>query len=319
MSDIVSPNPFRALDRDGIPAPGALAYFYLSGTTTPQIVYSDQAGTVPHPVPLEADSLGVFPPIYSAVALRCTVTDASGTTLPGYPVDPVPIIPTGSGASQITFEPTGDIPETDVQAAIERVQQNLVEPLLDGGIGVTGNAPTLADIDATDTPSGAYRYTTGATGTFPAGVTAAAGGTIRLWRETAAEAVMELVARGSNVTWVRTMTASVWGAWQRMPLDSTATGRSILASGSVAAVRAFIDAPAAPKSGGFPGQWVLINPGLGVTAVVPGTPDQTWAYFVMGLNTGTVFTTLANVAAGGSVITGVSPGNNITGFAWRVS
>ena len=319
MSDIVSPNPFRALDRDGIPAPGALAYFYLSGTTTPQIVYSDQAGTVPHPVPLEADSLGVFPPIYSAVALRCTVTDASGTTLPGYPVDPVPIIPTGSGASQITFEPTGDIPETDVQAAIERVQQNLVEPLLEGGIGVTGNAPTLADIDATDTPSGAYRYTTGATGTFPAGVTAAAGGTIRLWRETAAEAVMELVARGSNVTWVRTLTGSVWGAWVRMPLNSSTVGQTILTASSVSDVRAYIDAPATPKNSAGAGQVVPINPGLGVTAVVPGTAGQMWFYFVIGLNSGTVFTFLTAVAAGGTTITGVSPGNNIVGFAWRVS
>lgn len=214
MSDIVSINPSRPTDRDGLTVPGALAYFYLSGTTTPQEVYTTAAGDVAHPIPLEADANGVFPPIFSAVALKCTVTDASGNVLPGYPVDPVAIIPTGSGASSITFEPTADIPETNVQSAIERVQLNLVDPLLAGGIGVTGNADTLANIDATNTASGAYRFTTGATGTFPSGVTAADGGTIRLWRETAAEAVMELVARGSTATWQRTLTGSTWGAWQ---------------------------------------------------------------------------------------------------------
>jgi hypothetical protein len=213
MSDIVNFQPIRALDRDGIPVAGALAYFYLSGTTTPQVVYTSAALDVAHPSPLVADSRGVFPPVFSALALRCTVTDASGVTLPGFPIDPVATISTGSGADQVSFAPTGDIPETNVQAAIERVQLNAVAPLLAGGIGVTGNADTLADIDATNIASGAYRYTTGAAGTFPAGVTAADGGTIRLWRETAAEAVMELVARGSNVTWVRTLTGSAWGAW----------------------------------------------------------------------------------------------------------
>ncbi|MGR3525057.1 MAG: hypothetical protein ACU0CT_03545 [Paracoccaceae bacterium] len=213
MSDIVDLSPNRPLDRDGITVPGALAYFYLSGTTTPQEVYTTAAGDVAHPIPLEADAEGVFPPIFSAVALKCTVTDASGNVLPGYPVDPVAIITTGSGAVQISFEPTADIPETNVQSAIERVQLNLVAPLLAGGIGVTGNADTLANIDATTTASGAYRFTTGATGTFPSGVTAADGGTIRIWRETAAEAVMELSQRGSSATWQRTLAGSVWGAW----------------------------------------------------------------------------------------------------------
>lgn len=224
MSDIASFQPIRALDRDGIPAPGALAYFFQSGTTTPQVVYSDEALSVAHPSPLEADSQGVFPPVFSDVALRCTVTDASGTTLPGFPIDPVLTSSTGSGASQVSFVPTGSIPETNVQAAIERVQANLVAPLLAGGIGVTGNANVLSNIDATNTASGAYRFDNTSTGTFPSGVTAAGGGTIRLWRETAAEAVMELVARGSNVTWVRTMTGSAWGTWVRIPTTLAALG-----------------------------------------------------------------------------------------------
>jgi hypothetical protein len=134
-------------------------------------------------------------------------------TLPGFPIDPVATISTGSGADQVSFAPTGDIPETNVQAAIERVQANLVAPLLAGGIGVVGNADTLANIDATDIPSGAYRYTTGAAGTFPAGVLASSGGTITLWRQTANAAVMYLVGSGRNVTWTRALSGGTWGAW----------------------------------------------------------------------------------------------------------
>lgn len=318
MSDIVSFNPIRALDRDGIPAPGALAYFFLSGTTTPQEVYTTAAADVAHPIPLEADSQGVFPPVFSAVALRCTVTDADGVTLPGFPVDPVAIIPVGSGASQVTFDPTGDIPETNVQAAIERVQANLVEPLLAGGIGVTGNAETLPNIDATNIASGAYRFATGTTGTFPAGITAAGGGTIRLWRETAAEAVMELVGRGRSATWVRTLTGSAWGAWQQAPLDSSATGRSILTAANAAAVATIIGNPTKPQAGSGAGQWTQVGAAVNTAVVLPS--GGRWAFFVLSTNTTSnqILAYNVGVADGGTTIVGASPTAINNGFAWRV-
>lgn len=323
MSDIVSPNPFRALDRDGIPAPGALAYFFLSGTTTPQVVYTTQALDVAHPIPLEANSQGVFPPVFSAVALRCTVTDSSGTTLPGYPIDPVPIIPTGSGAAQVTFEPTADIPETNVQSAIERVQANLVAPLLAGGIGVTGNATPLTNIDATNTASGAYRFETGATGTFPSGVTAAGGGTIRLWRETAAEAVMELNPRGSNVTWVRTMTGSVWGAWVRMPatlatLDVTATAAELnLLDGLT---RSFSGDGYTFLPGGLLVQWGAYSIGGGggasdaVTFPIPFPTALRAAYVGSNGGASNMIGTTSRTNSGMSVIKGAGDVDARTGF-----
>lgn len=320
MSDIVSINPSRPTDRDGLTVPGALAYFYLSGTTTPQEVYTTAAGDVAHPIPLEADAEGVFPPIFSAVALKCTVTDASGNVLPGYPVDPVAIIPTGSGASSITFEPTADIPETNVQSAIERVQLNLVAPLLAGGIGVTGNAPLLANIDATNTASGAYRYEAGASGTFPSGVTAAAGGTIRLWRETAAEATMELSPRGENHTWQRTLTSSSWGLWQKMPLDSSSAGRVLLTAADAAAQRTALQVPPIPTSSTGAGQFVVLNPGVAADLVLPA--GGVWAYFYMtfvvstGVNN---FVTAAGTAAGGTTVIGGTTNLAFLGFAWRVS
>lgn len=314
MSDIVAFSPVRALDRDGIPAPGALASFTLSGTTTPQPVYTDGTLTVAHPDPLEADANGVFPPVFSAVALRCTVTDADGVTLPGFPVDPVTIIPTGSGADQITFTPTGSIPETDVQAAIERVQANLVAPLLAGGIGVTGNTDILASLNATNIPSGAYRFDGTTAGTFPAGVVASGGGTVTLWRETATEASMELTARGQNFTWQRTLTGGVYGAWRT--LNPSAQGKSLVEVSTPLAARDVILAPAKPTSVVGEGEFRSVNAAAGVSLALPA--GGRWAYFVLTTNgSGAIAAFNVGTANGGTTIVGASGGAN-NGFAWRI-
>ena len=216
MSDIVTFAPVRALDRNGEAVPGAQARFFRSGTTTPATVYADVEESIAHPTPLEADSRGIFPPIYrSGQALRVEVRDSMGLLLPGFPVDPAIIVATtGGGAAQISFNPTGDIPVNNVQAAIERVQENLVAPLLAGGIGVTGNGPILANVDATNTPSGFYRFTADSTGTLPTGwASATATGTIWLIRETATNAI-QLAARKDQVgVWARRLEGGSWGAW----------------------------------------------------------------------------------------------------------
>ncbi|MDQ3169013.1 MAG: hypothetical protein M3Q55_02605 [Acidobacteriota bacterium] len=73
---------FVVLDSDGAPSPGAKAYFYLSGTSTPRVVYSDAALATPRTNPVVADAGGVLPPIYfAAVAYRVTITDAAGATI----------------------------------------------------------------------------------------------------------------------------------------------------------------------------------------------------------------------------------------------
>lgn len=45
-------------------AGGALAYFYVGGTSTPLAVYTTDEGTTPHAWPVVADANGVFPPIF---------------------------------------------------------------------------------------------------------------------------------------------------------------------------------------------------------------------------------------------------------------
>lgn len=126
MADTIGTSVIRILDANGDPVPGAKAYFYDSGTTTPRIVYQDVAAAVPHASPVVADSSGILPPIYATVAVKMTVTTSTGASVPGYPVDPAAkIASTGSAASAVSFSPTIPIPVTNAQAAIETVQANM--------------------------------------------------------------------------------------------------------------------------------------------------------------------------------------------------
>lgn len=215
MADQISFTPLRALDRNGDPVAGALARFYLTGTTTLETVYSDTAGTVPHASPLVADGRGVFAAVYSNASLKVSVTDPAGAVLPGFPMDPAPKTQIGSaGASGITFTPTAEIPVENVQAAIEAVQGNITSGGQGFGLGVTGSAVVLASIDATTTPSGRYRVTGATTGTFPAGMAAVDGGIVDFARETAAAASQTIYHGATERRATRDLVAGVWGAWR---------------------------------------------------------------------------------------------------------
>lgn len=73
---------WTAIGTDGNPAPGAKLYTYLSGTNTPQPVYSDYTLGTPITQPVTADTVGQFQTFYtSAVAYRVFMTDAVGATL----------------------------------------------------------------------------------------------------------------------------------------------------------------------------------------------------------------------------------------------
>lgn len=68
----------------GEPAAGAKAYFYASGTSTPQDTYNNADLAMGHENtnPVVAGSDGVFPIIYfSAASYRVLVTDSTGTTI----------------------------------------------------------------------------------------------------------------------------------------------------------------------------------------------------------------------------------------------
>lgn len=68
---------------------GARAYFYETGTTTPQDTYSDADLTTPNANPVVADSAGVFPPIYLDPSLEYKLTLNTSSDALIYTVDPV--------------------------------------------------------------------------------------------------------------------------------------------------------------------------------------------------------------------------------------
>lgn len=221
MSDLVLFQPVRALDRNGVFSPGALARFYEPGTTTARTVYTTSALNVAHPTPLVANASGVFPPVYTSGLVKAIITDADGVTLPGGNMDPAFTIPaSGAGADSITFAATAQIPQVNVQAAIEGVDGNWRAAFTAIGLGITGSATLLANLDATGTASGAYRFDATTTGTRPSGWASGDDGTLFVIRQTATAALMLGAARKDGFLWARQMDASAWGAWYRVDAPS---------------------------------------------------------------------------------------------------
>lgn len=221
MSDLVLPMPARAWDRNGVFVAGATAEFFDPGTTTPRTVYSNAALSVAHPSPLVADARGVFAPVYTNGPVKVVVKDADGVVLPGGTMDPAFSSPaSAASADGIAFDATGDIPETDVQAAIERVQLN-AEALVSGaGWGITGNAPLLDNFNSTTLASGAFRFDGTTTGTRPTGWVGSEVGVALFLRDTGSSGLMLAADRANGVIWQRQMGSTTWGAWLRLTPNS---------------------------------------------------------------------------------------------------
>jgi len=90
-------------DESGNPLVGAKAYFFDAGTTTPMLVYTDPAFSIPHDHPVVANGRGAWPAVFieEGKTYRLRVTDADNVTL-----DDV------DGISVPTLEPP-DFPESD--------------------------------------------------------------------------------------------------------------------------------------------------------------------------------------------------------------
>lgn len=86
--------------------------------------------------------------------------------------------------------------------------------LLVGGFGVGAVIPpTLADLDATATPAGFYRFASTASGTFPTGEVAV-DGAILVERNGASTMFQKYRGNGSNNVWTRRWNSSIgWGSW----------------------------------------------------------------------------------------------------------
>jgi hypothetical protein len=214
MADQIAFLPERVLTLAAMPGAGYRVQFYQSGTTTPVTTYTSPDLSTAHPSILACDAAGVFPMVFSSGgAIKAVVTKPDGSSY--YTVDPVFRVPTAaSGASQITFAPTVELPFENVQEAIEGAAASAASGFTPFGLGVTGTNALLSNIDATATGSGSYRFDATSTGTFPAGVAASDTGTLQLWRENAGDAVQWLQSGAADRQFTRRMASSTWGAWR---------------------------------------------------------------------------------------------------------
>lgn len=211
----------RALDSNGYIAPAAKATVYADGTTTLIDVYSDTSGTVAGANPIIADADGFWPQRFVTEAAKIVVTDAGNVTL--YTMDPVPVAQgLTSAAAGVAFAPSVAVPQSNVQGAIDYVATLAASGFAPFGLGITGNATLLANIDATVTGAGIYRFDGTSTGTLPGGVAAGDTGMIELWRQAGATAMMELHHATTNRVFRRRLTTTVWGAWrEEINVDQT--------------------------------------------------------------------------------------------------
>lgn len=151
MSEIIQFSPVRVLDANADPIAGAKAYFYATGTSTPVVVYADEARTVAHPVPLVADAQGVFAAVFASETLKVNVTDSADATVNGYPIDPaLHSSSSDTGASGVPFRPVDGNSATDVQQAIENnlaaIDGTLSETrTISAGAGLLGGGDLSAD------------------------------------------------------------------------------------------------------------------------------------------------------------------------------
>ncbi len=115
--------PRAVLDANGDPISGAKLTAFLEGTTTAEIIYSDEALTTAHPSPLVADAGGNFPPIWHAGdhGVKIVITDASDVDLDWSPLDPCPMTASATTASNIAFTPIVGNPASNVQDALANV------------------------------------------------------------------------------------------------------------------------------------------------------------------------------------------------------
>lgn len=158
MADQLTPNDWRALDANGDPVSGALAYWYEAGTSTPLTVYTTSALTTPHASPQVADANGVFTQIFvaSGTAAKVDVKDPdTAASLPGYPQDNVPISSSAASAASISFDAVTGNAADNVQDGIANVTADILAIENQAPIYVTAGSSDAYTITTT-TPITAY-------------------------------------------------------------------------------------------------------------------------------------------------------------------
>ncbi len=157
------PSPwFTALDADANPLSGALANFYVAGTSTPAITYADVALTTPNSNPVIADGAGRVGPIFltPGQSYKLVLTDANSVVIRTQ--DNIQGVPTSSNNIDITG------------TAGQSLSAGTVAYLSDGSGGKTAGQWYPADI------ANGYSSALNIIAMVPAAVSSGASGTFRV-------------------------------------------------------------------------------------------------------------------------------------------
>lgn len=184
-----------------------------------------------------------------------------------------------------------------------------------GTAGGTANAITLALAPAITT------YSAGLTISFLTGAAANSGAVTLAVNGLAALAVNKgngtVALAAGDLPALHRVTVQYDGTRFVLVSVASAFGQSLAVTADAAAARAALVAPALPTTSAGVGQFVFLNPSVGVGLQLPA--GGSWAYFALRLNVGVVVTAVASVAAGGSVVGASAGGENWVGFCWRIA
>jgi len=150
MSFLWNPVPTPTFSANGQFASGAQAFFYVAGTSTPLVVFADDAFTQALPNPVVADQNGVFQPIYIPYgAYRRRIVDQNGALLSDADnIDnfaPPQSGGTGLVVTQDMVLQTGDPiwrPRVGIMQGFVRMNGNTIGSSLSGASELAGTATT---------------------------------------------------------------------------------------------------------------------------------------------------------------------------------
>jgi len=151
MASPITAVKFHSTKADGTDNAGGKVYTYAAGTTTPQVTYSNAAGTIANANPVVLDSTGrALIYIDPSLTYKFVCTDSAGSAVPDGTVDN--IIDTG-GALRSDLASTSDATKGDALIGVKRTttgsvattehQVNEVRPLLPmADFGAAGDGST---------------------------------------------------------------------------------------------------------------------------------------------------------------------------------
>ncbi len=257
MAGTLLPIPiFVAWNNNGTLSPGAIATFYLAGTTTLTSIFADVSLNPANQLanPLTADGNGRFPEIYvtPGQSYKMKLTDANGVPIDGYPADNIPSVP----ASSANLDVTGTAGET--------LSAGIVVYLSDGSGGKTAGLWYKADSANT------YSSTTTEIGMTTAAIATGASGTMR---------------QGGTVTGLTTVVGTLYYVGTAGAFTSTAPsnrrfiGQADTTSSIVMSANPPVSGLTVPQGGTgvatFTAHGVLIGEGTGaIVATATGTAGQ---------------------------------------------